>query len=85
MKSNLSDAANKSLICQPEDGKTGISVRLEGKTAWLDQAAMAELYQTTPQNITLHINNIYNEGELEEGATCKDYLQVQKDKNKAQA
>jgi hypothetical protein len=77
MKSNLSNTANKFLIYQPEDGKTRISVRLEGETVWLTQAAMAELYQTTPQNITLHINNIYDEGELDEGATCKDYLQVQ--------
>ena len=77
MKSNLSNTANNFLIYQPEDGKTRISVRLEGETVWLTQAAMAELYQTTPQNITLHINNIYDEGELDEGATCKDYLQVQ--------
>jgi hypothetical protein len=77
MKSNLSNAANKFLIYQPEDGKTRISVRLEGETVWLTQASMAELFQTTPQNITLHINNIYDERELDEEATCKDYLQVQ--------
>jgi len=77
MNRYLSDAANKFLIYQPEDGQTRISVRLEGETVWLTQASLAELYQTTPQNITLHINNIYSEGELDEGATCKDYLQVQ--------
>jgi hypothetical protein len=43
----------------------------------LTQAAMAELFQMTPQNISLHLKNIYQEGELEEAATCKDFLQVQ--------
>lgn len=60
-----------------EDGKNRIEVRLEEETVWLTQAGMAELYQTTPQNITLLLKNIYEEGELESGATCKDYLQVQ--------
>jgi hypothetical protein len=43
----------------------------------MTQKAIAELYQTTPQNITLHVKNIYEEGELEEESTCKYYLQVQ--------
>lgn len=64
------------LIYQTEDGQTKISVRLDEKTVWLSQAAMAGLFQTTPQNITLHIKNIYESGELDENATCKDYLQV---------
>jgi hypothetical protein len=49
-------------------------VRLDGETVWLTQAQMAELFQTTPQNITLHLKAIYSEGELNEAATCKDYL-----------
>lgn len=49
------------------------------ETVWLTQAAIAELFQTTPQNITLHLAAIYQEGELEEGATCKDYLQVRQE------
>jgi hypothetical protein len=73
----MSEISKKFLIYQPEDGKTRISVRLEGDTVWLTQASMAELFQTTPQNITLHIKNIYDDGELSEEATCKDYLQVQ--------
>ncbi|MCU0915220.1 MAG: virulence RhuM family protein [Planctomycetes bacterium] len=64
------------VLYQTEDGRQRIEVRLEGETVWLTQAGMAELYQTTPQNITLHIKAIYEEGELEEPATCKDYLQV---------
>lgn len=65
------------VLYQTEDGQTCISVRLENETVWLTQGAMAELFQTTPQNITLHLKNIYQEGELEEAATCKDFLQVQ--------
>lgn len=56
-----------------------IEVRVEDETVWLTQAQMAELFQTTPQNITIHIKNIYNESELQTDGTCKDYLQVQKE------
>jgi len=52
-------------------------VRLEDETLWLTQAAMAELFQTTPQNITIHLKAIHKEGELLEKATCKESLQVQ--------
>lgn len=64
------------LLYQSEDGQSRIAVRIEGETAWLTQAQMAELFQTTPQNITSHIRAIYEERELDEAATCKDYLQV---------
>jgi hypothetical protein len=65
------------LIYQMEDGKTKIDVRLENETVWMTQKAIAELYQTTPQNITLHVKNIYMNNELAKEATCKNYLQVQ--------
>lgn len=65
------------IIYQTEDGVTKIDVRMEGETVWLTQAQMAELFQTTPQNITIHIKNLYGEGELDLESTCKDYLQVQ--------
>lgn len=58
-----------------QDGGTTLQVRLDGRSVWLTQAGMAELFQTTPQNITLHLQNIYDEGELVENATCKEYLQ----------
>ena len=61
------------------DGAARIQVRLDGRTIWLTQAAMAELYQTTPQNITIHLQSIYREQELEETATCKEYLQVRQE------
>jgi hypothetical protein len=65
------------LIYQTDGGHTRIQVRLENETVWLTQADMAQLFLTTPQNITLHLKSIFNEGELSEGATCKDFLQVQ--------
>lgn len=65
------------LMYQTENGETKIQVRLEGETVWMTQKAMAELFQTSTQNITLHIKNVYAEGELLEEATCKNYLQVQ--------
>jgi len=62
-----------------QDGSLSVQVRVDGQTVWLTQAAMAELFQTTPQNITLHLKNIYDDGELDEAATCKDYLQVRQE------
>jgi len=77
MTEHLPEKPMNILIYQAEDGKTHINVRMEGDTVWLTQSAMAELFQTSSQNITMHIKNIYAEGELSEEATCKDYLQVQ--------
>jgi hypothetical protein len=65
------------LFYRTEDGRTRIEVRLQDETVWMTQAAMAELYQTTKQNITNHLKAIHMEGELNESATCKEYLQVQ--------
>ena len=71
------------IIYQAEDGKTKLDVRLENETVWLTQKLMAELFQTTSQNITIHLKNIFEEGELDETATCKDFLQVQKEGNRS--
>lgn len=65
------------LIYESADHQTQVEVKLESGTVWLTQKQMAELFQTTPQNVTVHLKNIFEEGELEELATCKDYLQVQ--------
>lgn len=65
------------LLYESADGQTKIEVRLVGETLWLTQSQMAELFQTTTQNITIHLRKIYEEGELDEAATCKQYLQVQ--------
>ena len=67
----------KILIYQTEKGDTKIDVYFEEDTIWMTQRSMAELYQTSPQNITQHIRHIYADGELDEAATCKKYLQVQ--------
>ncbi len=56
------------------DGASRLQVRLDGQTVWLTQTAMAELYQTTKQNISLHIRNILTDGELDEGSVVKEYL-----------
>lgn len=65
------------VLYEANDGSSRLEVRLEGETVWLSQNQMAELYQTTKQNVSLHINNIYEEGELTSGATVKEYLTVQ--------
>ncbi len=65
------------LLYQTEDGQTRVEVRFEGGTLWLSQAQMVELFQTTKQNISLHINNIFEENELQPEATVKEYLTVQ--------
>lgn len=64
------------LLYESEDGKTRIECRFTEETLWLSQALMAELFQTTPQNITLHLKALYKEGEIDPAATCKPYLQV---------
>jgi hypothetical protein len=64
------------LVYQTEDGKLKIDVRFEGETVWLTQQHMAELFQTTQQNISLHLQNIYAEGELQFEATHKESLSV---------
>ena len=70
---------NKIIIYQTEDGQTQIDVRLENDTVWLTQAQMVDLFQTTKQNISLHVGNVYREGELKKEGTVKEYLTVQKE------
>ena len=64
------------LIYQTEDGETRVQTLLRDQSLWITQAQMAELFQTTPQNITQHIQAIYDDRELTPEATCKEYLQV---------
>jgi hypothetical protein len=71
-------SSSEIIIYQNNEGDIKLDVRLEDETVWLTQKQIAELFQTTPQNITIHLKSIYEEGELEEVATCKDFLQVQK-------
>jgi hypothetical protein len=62
------------LLYQTEDGQTRIEVRLENETVWLNQLTMVELFQTSKQNISLHLKNIFIEGELAENRVVKEYL-----------
>lgn len=75
--------AGKILIYQNEKGDTKIDVYFEEDTIWMTQRTISELYQTSPQNITAHIRHIYEDGELDEAATCKEYLQVQAEGNRS--
>lgn len=68
---------NEIIIYQTQDGKTKIDVKIEDETVWLTQAQMTELFETTKQNVSLHIKNIFEEGELNEVSTVKDFLTVQ--------
>jgi len=67
------------VIFKIDNSKVNIDVLFQDETLWLTQKKMAELFETTPQNITLHLKNIYNEQEQDESATCKEFLQVQKE------
>jgi hypothetical protein len=72
----MKESGSEIIVYQTEDGQAKVQVRLEGGTVWLTQAAMADLYQTSRENITLHVGNIYEDKELPEKATCKEYLLV---------
>jgi len=67
------------LLYQTEDGYSRIEVRLEDETVWLSQGLMAELFQATKQNISLHIHNIFKEGELDKHSVVKEYLTTARD------
>lgn len=73
---------NNIVIYQTDDGTTKIDVKLEDETVWLSQQQMADLYDTTKQNISLHIKNIFDEEELDINLTVKEFLTVQKEGNR---
>jgi hypothetical protein len=62
------------IMYQTEDGLTKIDVVMEDETVWLSQSQMTELFQTTKQNISLHINNAFKEGEIDPNSVVKEYL-----------
>ena len=67
-------AKGQFLVYQTEDGQLKIDVRLEGETAWLTQAHMAELFQTTVPNVSMHLRNVFSEGELQLDSVIKEFL-----------
>lgn len=75
--SDLTPKENSFILYTTSEGAVKLSVLLQDETIWLTQKAMGILFDTTPQNITIHLKNIFESGELEEVSTCKEYLQVQ--------
>lgn len=73
---------NQIAFYQSADGSINIEVLFAEENIWLTQKKIAELFATTPQNITQHLKNIYAEREIEPEGTCKDFLQVQKEGNR---
>ena len=71
------------IIYQTADGETRLDVRMENDSVWLTQAQMVELFNSTKQNVSLHISNIFKEGELEREATVKEYLIVRQEGNRS--
>ena len=71
------------VMYQSEDGKSRVQVRLEDGSTWLTQQQIAELFESSKQNISLHVQNIYEDGELLRGATVKYYLTVRREGNRA--
>ena len=80
---NSNDRHIGEIIMYQPDETVRLEVRVENETVWLSQQQMADLFVTTKQNVSLHVKNIYDEGELEEKATVKDYLTVQKEGNRS--
>ncbi len=71
------------LVYEAEDGRIKIDVRLADETVWLSQALIAELFQTSVPNISMHIRNVYEEGELQSEATIKKFLTVRQEGSRA--
>ena len=78
----MNDSNGDIIIYQTEDGLTKINVKIENETVWLSQQQMAELFSTSRTNIIEHINNIYEEEELDKNSTCQNFRQVRKEGNR---
>jgi hypothetical protein len=70
---------NQIAFYQSQDGSVNIEVLFAEENIWLNQKKIAELFDTTSQNVTQHIKNIYADGEAAQVSTCKDFLQVQQE------
>ena len=76
------DEYGEILIYQTDDGQTNIEVKIEDDTVWLTQQQMSELFQTSRTNVVEHIKHIYEEGELDEISTCRNFRQVRREGNR---
>ena len=79
MENNKKDTQSEIIIYQTEDGNTKIDVKFQDETVWLTQQQMADLFQTSRTNIVEHIKHIYDERELDEMSTCRNFRQVRKE------
>ena len=70
------------IIYTSEDGSVSLDTKLENETIWLTQDMMTKLFETTKQNISLHINNIYKDEELDKTSTVKEFFTVRKEGNR---
>jgi len=71
------------ILYQDDNGVTNVNVRFDGKDVWLSQQQIAMLFDTTRENVVQHIRNVYQEAELQEERTCKNFLQVQMEGNRS--
>ena len=74
---------NNILIYQDDNGITKVNVRFSDEDVWLTQAQLAEIYDTTQENMSMHIKNIYKDAELQEDRTYKDFLLVRQEGNRS--
>ena len=82
MNDNHIENRGEIIIYRAEDNTVQLDVRMENETVWLSQQQMVQLFNSTKQNISLHIGNIFREGELQKEATVKEYLTVQTEGNR---
>ena len=75
----MEEQSNPIIIYQSEDGNTRIEVKLENETVWLTQQQLCDLYQISCTNVVEHIQHIYEDGELDESATCRKFRQVRQE------
>jgi len=75
--SDATPGSGELVLYSTEDGRAQFSLKAADGTVWMTQAELADLFQTSKQNISLHIKNVLKDGELAEAATVKDYLTVQ--------
>ena len=77
-KNSIHPEQTEIIMYQTEDGLTKIDVRMENETVWLTQAQIVDLFQSSKANISEHIKNIYDQKELEESSTVRDFRTVRR-------
>ena len=76
------DKENKLILYKDENGRVSVNVRFADEDVWLTQAQLVEIYQTTQENISMHVSNIFKDGELDENRTYKKFLLVRQEGNR---